>query len=190
MDTGLDKHERIIAAASRLIVRNGLQCSMAAIADEAGVATGSLYNYFDSKEALVRGVYGRVADEMTARLSAPSASVQGHADRVREYIERYIDFIWEDPMRAMLFDYLDNNPLMSIGDARNIFSPFVDHAVAMLEAAQAAGVVRQGSATMIASFVRGSIRNTLKRRRMTDAALRPDERALIAAMCWDAVAVR
>ena len=71
MDSIPDKRERILLAASRLIVRNGLQCSMAAIAEEAGVATGSLYNYFDSKEALVRGVYGRVAEEMTAFLSQP-----------------------------------------------------------------------------------------------------------------------
>ncbi|UXN72331.1 TetR/AcrR family transcriptional regulator [Devosia sp. A8/3-2] len=59
MDIVLDKRERILAAAARLIVRNGLQCSMAAIAEEASVATGSLYNYFDSKEALVLGVYTR-----------------------------------------------------------------------------------------------------------------------------------
>lgn len=188
MDLSPDKRERILAAASRLIVRNGLQCSMSAIAEEAGVATGSLYNYFDSKEALVRGVYGRVASEMTARLSEPAETDTAPAARVRWYIETYTDFIWEDPLRARLFDYLDNTPLITFEDAKAIFGPFVDHAIEMIGAAQDAGVVRPGSPTLLASFTRGAIRNTLKRRRLSPEPLRADERALIAAMCWDAIA--
>ena len=73
MDVAPDKRERILAAASKLIVVNGLQCSMSAIADEAGVATGSLYNYFKSKEDLVGGVYrGRLREgaESYAKVSA------------------------------------------------------------------------------------------------------------------------
>lgn len=188
MDKGFDKRERILAAASRLIVRNGLQCSMAAIAEEAGVATGSLYNYFASKEALVRGVYGRVAEEMTDRLSVPPGSPLGHEARLRDYIVRYIDFIWEDSLRARLFDYLDNNPLITLEDAKAIFGPFVDDAIEMIADAQAAGIVRPGAPTLIASFLRGAIRNTLKRRRTLPAPLAPDERTLIATMCWSAIA--
>ena len=186
MDVVLDKRERILAAAARLIVRNGLQCSMAAIAEEASVATGSLYNYFDSKEALVLGVYTRVTELMTERLATPPDPDSG--DEVRRYIDNYIDFIWEDADRAVLFDYLDNNPLITLSDAKTIFGAFVEHGIAMIEAAQGAGVVRAGPATMIMSFVRGSIRNTLKRRRMTETKLSAADRQLVAAMCWAAIA--
>jgi len=188
MDIAPDKRDRIIAAASRLIVRNGLQCSMQAIAEEAGVATGSLYNYFESKEELVRGVYGRVAAEMTARLSVPHDPASTHEERLRGYIASYLDFIWEDPLRARLFDYLDNNPLITIEDAKTIFGPFVDHAIEMIAGAQQAGIVRDGSPTLMASFVRGAIRNTLKRRRLQLDPLTVAERELIAGMCWRAIA--
>lgn len=188
MDIVLDKRERILAAAARLIVRNGLQCSMAAIAEEASVATGSLYNYFDSKEALVLGVYTRVTELMTERLvTAPDPASSGE-EPLRRYIENYIDFIWEDADRAVLFDYLDNNPLITLSDARTIFGAFVEHGIAMIEMAQAAGMVRAGPATMIMSFVRGSIRNTLKRRRMTETRLSAADRQLVADMCWAAIA--
>lgn len=190
MDLSPDKRERIIAAASQLIVRNGLQCSMSAIAEEAGVATGSLYNYFDSKEALVRGVFGRVAEKMTERLTVPLDPGTSHTSQVRQYIERYIDFIWEDPTRAMLFDYLDNNPLMSVHEAAGIFDAFVRYAHTMLADAQAAGVVRPGAVSTLASFTRGAIRNTLKRRRMRDLPLDEAERALLADMCWDSLAAK
>lgn len=188
MDVVLDKRERILAAAARLIVRNGLQCSMSAIAEEASVATGSLYNYFDSKEALVVGVYTRVAELMTERLVALPDPHSGDEERVRRYVDNYIDFIWEDADRALLFDYLDNNPLITLSAAKSIFGAFVEHGIAMIEAAQAAGLVRAGPASMIMSFVRGSIRNTLKRRRMTETKLSVAERQLVAAMCWAAIA--
>ena len=189
MDSVPDKRERIIAAASRLIVRNGLQCSMQAIAEEAGVATGSLYNYFVSKEELVLGVYGRVAAEMAASLSKPHDPGSTHEERLRGYIVSYIDFIWEDALRARLFDYLDNNPLITIEDAQAIFGPFVDYAVDMIAGAHQAGIVQDGSPTLMASFVRGAIRNTLKRRRLQPDPLTAAEHELIAGMCWRAIAV-
>ena len=187
MDVSPDKRERILAAASRLIVKNGLQCSMAAIAEEAGVATGSLYNYFDSKEALVRGVYGRMAEQMTERLSVPPDPGKSPAERVRHYIREYVDFIWVDPQRARLFDYLENNPLITIEDAKAIFGAFVDYAIDMIGDGQAVGEIRAGSPTMIASFMRGAIRNALKRRRYNPAPLSDEERLLIEEMCWQAL---
>nr|WP_280140235.1 TetR/AcrR family transcriptional regulator [Devosia psychrophila] len=177
-----------MAAAARPIVRHGLQCSMAAIAEEASVATGSLYNHFASKEALVLGVYTRVSMEMSERLAAAPASdgltLQGE---VRRYIELHIDFIWEDPDRARLFDYLDNTPLITLTAAKAIFGTHVLHGIAIMEAAQAAGFVRAGPASMIMSFVRGSIRNALKRRRQTDGTLAAAEKQVVADMCWAAI---
>lgn len=186
MDLGPDKHERILAAAGRLVVRNGLQCSMAAIAEEAGVATGSLYNYFDSKDALVRGLYNRVAIQMTEALVAPDTDPDP-AQRVQNYIARYIDFIWEDENRARLFNYLEATPLISWSDASQIFAPLVRHGRALVEAAQASGAVRKGPSGLMMSFVRGAVRNVLKHRRYDDSEFREEARQEISRMCWDAI---
>lgn len=188
MDVAPDKRERILAAASKLIVVNGLQCSMSAIADEAGVATGSLYNYFKSKEDLVGGVYSRVAEAMGAQVVADEDASLPHEARIQRYISAYIDFIWEDAMRARLFEYLDNNPLISITEAQRIFGAFIDHSAIMLDAARCDGVVKDVPPVVMGSFVRGAIRNTLKRRRYGDAVLSAEERRQIAEMCWSAIA--
>ncbi len=188
MDVTPDKRERIIAAASRLIVKNGLHCSMAAIAEEAGVATGSLYNYFDSKEALVLGVYGRMAEQMTERLSVPPDPSKTPAERMQVYIADYVDFIWSDPQRARLFDYLENNPLITLADAKVIFGAFVDYAIDLIVAGQQSGDFRAGSPTMMASFIRGAIRNTLKRRRYFPEPFTKAERDVVIDMCWSAIA--
>ena len=53
-----DKRQAILAAAARLIARSGLHATpMSAIAKEAGVAAGTLYLYFPSKEAMINALY-------------------------------------------------------------------------------------------------------------------------------------
>jgi TetR/AcrR family transcriptional regulator, repressor of fatR-cypB operon len=53
-----DKREAILSAALRLIARLGLHAApMSAVAREAGVAAGTLYLYFPSKEAMINALY-------------------------------------------------------------------------------------------------------------------------------------
>ena len=53
-----DKREAILAAALRLIARLGLHAApMSAVAREAGVAAGTLYLYFPSKDAMINALY-------------------------------------------------------------------------------------------------------------------------------------
>ena len=55
---GSDKREAILAAALRIIARLGLHnAPMSAVAKEAGVAAGTLYLYFPSKEAMINALY-------------------------------------------------------------------------------------------------------------------------------------
>jgi AcrR family transcriptional regulator len=52
------KRELIVAAAAKAFGANGYAATtMEAVAEEAGIAKGSLYNYFDSKENLFKEVF-------------------------------------------------------------------------------------------------------------------------------------
>ena len=53
-----DKRTAIMKAALKLFTERGFHgTSTAQISKEAGVATGTLFNYFDTKEALINGLY-------------------------------------------------------------------------------------------------------------------------------------
>ncbi|WP_299826032.1 TetR/AcrR family transcriptional regulator [uncultured Pontibacter sp.] len=53
-----DKRQRILAAALQLFCQNGFQnTSTAAISKQAGVATGTLFLYFKSKDELINSLY-------------------------------------------------------------------------------------------------------------------------------------
>jgi AcrR family transcriptional regulator len=64
------KREAILGAALRLVARRGLHdAPMSAIAREAGVAAGTAYVYFESKDALLNALYLELEAERTAAVS-------------------------------------------------------------------------------------------------------------------------
>ena len=61
-----DKRNAIMAAAIRVIAAQGLAAPTATIAREAGVANGSLFNYFETKADLVNQLYLELKLEVMA----------------------------------------------------------------------------------------------------------------------------
>jgi AcrR family transcriptional regulator len=61
-----DKRDAIMAAAVRVIAAQGLGAPTALIAKEAGVANGSLFNYFPTKADLLNALYLELKAEMSS----------------------------------------------------------------------------------------------------------------------------
>ena len=61
-----DKRNAIVAAATRVIVAQGLSAPTAVIAQEAGVANGSLFTYFETKAHLFNELYLELKAGMAA----------------------------------------------------------------------------------------------------------------------------
>jgi AcrR family transcriptional regulator len=84
-----DKREAILAAALRLIARSGLHNTpMSAVAREAGVAAGTLYLYFPSKEAMINALYLEVLADRTRAILGDPGSRPELADDGREALWR------------------------------------------------------------------------------------------------------
>jgi AcrR family transcriptional regulator len=70
------RRDELLDAAQRLFTRHGLaQTSVADIAAEAGVAKGSVYRYFESKEALLSALKDRFFERMMERVTAVVAAM-------------------------------------------------------------------------------------------------------------------
>jgi AcrR family transcriptional regulator len=181
------RRERILNAAARMIVANGLQSSMSAIAESAGVATGSVYNYFKSKEDLIWGVYRRLSETICSRLVREWDDNEGPKDRILHYIYDYIDFIWEDRDRAILFEYLSSVPLIAPSELYEVFGEVTHYSVRLMADGRDAKLLLELPPATMSSFIGGGIRNALKWRRIDPAALSENERQHIAKMCWSAI---
>jgi AcrR family transcriptional regulator len=76
---------RILEAANRQIMARGPEAPMEAIAEDAGVAVGTLYRHFPTKQDLVKAVLNARFDSMTAEAEAAAGRVAGGARALDEF---------------------------------------------------------------------------------------------------------
>ena len=99
-----DKEARILAAAVRVFARHGYHgSSMAAVAREAGVATGTTYLYFHRKQDLLVTLFQRHLTEYMDRCSPALAAEAPGVPRLRRLAERHLAFFAEDRELATVF---------------------------------------------------------------------------------------
>ena len=76
--------DRILDAAEQVFVKRGLAGTrMSDVAAEAGLATGTLYNYFANRDALLSSLLERRLDQLVAEVRAADAAVAGSPVRDR-----------------------------------------------------------------------------------------------------------
>lgn len=184
-----EMRERILAATARLIVTNGLEFPMSRVARESGVAVGSIYNHFPSKHVLIVGVYQQIADQIEPALTASSNGDGDLKSQIMAYVHAYIDFFWEDPDRAILFEYLSNAPLIATPDVARMFKSLRAFNSDLFARAQAQGILKPMPPRSMAGFVGGGIRNALRWHRIGKQPLSDAQRSDIAQMCWSAIAI-
>ncbi|MGE4297412.1 MAG: TetR/AcrR family transcriptional regulator [Desulfovibrionaceae bacterium] len=151
-----DKRERVVAVAAEEFAQHGFAgASVNRIVDRLGIAKGSLFKYFGTKEGLFRFVFGQAVGVFKARLKKVRAASedQDFFARLRQSLEEGVRFIADHPvvyriylkmlfqenfpLREMLLeqvrlysaDYL--TPLVEQGKARGDLRPEVDTAAAV-----------------------------------------------------------
>jgi AcrR family transcriptional regulator len=109
---------RILSAALELFRQHGFEkTTMREVAREAGVALGSAYYYFDSKEAIVMAFYQTAQDEMQGMIEAALAKEKGLKARLRAILD--VKFQYFGPNRRFLGALMGHT-----ADPQNPLSPF------------------------------------------------------------------
>jgi TetR/AcrR family fatty acid metabolism transcriptional regulator len=81
---GDDKRRQLLEAAVRVFARKGFHASRVGdIAEEAGVAHGLLYHYFESKDQVLEAVFRENWSVLQARVAAVEATDEPAADQLR-----------------------------------------------------------------------------------------------------------
>lgn len=95
--SGGDKRERILEAAERIFARHGFfHARVSEIAREAGVADGTIYLYFKSKDDLLISLFESRMERVTDTLAAAvdRAGTRAH-DRLVAFLDTYAGLIVE-----------------------------------------------------------------------------------------------
>src|SRR3954466_8821966 len=95
-----DKRERILVAAERIFARHGFFAArVSEIAKEAGVADGTIYLYFKSKDDLLISLFEQRMKQVNEALRAAIAGVPPR-DQLRAFIKAYLQLVHDEPGAA------------------------------------------------------------------------------------------
>jgi len=154
-----DKRQAIADAAIRLIARTGLHNTpMSALAREAGVAAGTLYLYFPSKEAMINSLYLEILEERTRAITPqPDAPLPASArDGLRNFWMPLARWHLDHPDRASLLSQCQSSSILS-ADTREEEQRRHALGMAQFDDAVAHGAIRQMSLQVFWALAVGPI---------------------------------
>jgi AcrR family transcriptional regulator len=91
------RREQLLAAADRVVQRDGSAASMNAIAAEAGITKPILYRHFGDKGGLYRALAERHIDALLERLRTALLTRGGLRARTRATVDAYLASVEEQP---------------------------------------------------------------------------------------------
>jgi TetR/AcrR family transcriptional repressor of nem operon len=127
------RREEILDAAARVLTVRGLSAAtMSDVAAEAGVAKGTVYLYFDSKEQLLSDLGTRYTEELVRR-SGDLLEGDGSGsllERFDEFLEEMIDFhLTERELHHVLFHGGAVNEAEAMRQLRELMKRFIEKGV-------------------------------------------------------------
>jgi AcrR family transcriptional regulator len=182
-----DKGEAILAAALDLFVERGFHgTSVPSVAERAGVAAGTIYHYFSSKEALVNALYKRWKAEISARVISGFPFESPVREQFRTIWERMADFALAHP-KELAFLELHHHGSYLDEESKRIENTTVDFGVEMVRRAQAAQAIRPMDPTVLVELANGAFLGVFRAAREGRFPLTRETLMQVERCVWEAV---
>jgi AcrR family transcriptional regulator len=123
----MSKREQILQAALKLFTEHGFRgTSTAEISRQAGVATGTLFHHFKSKEELIEELYLGAKTELADYLQSACSSAKGTEEIIKQLWFAYVDWAINHESQYRFFKHCEaspyiNDPIREKGMAKFVF---------------------------------------------------------------------
>ncbi len=181
------KVDSIHAAAMKLVINTGFSgLKMADVASQAGMATGTLYIYYKSKELLINAIYFETKKEIIEVLTDRKHISETFYQTFRNMWLAYFLFCMENPEKMMFVEqflysgYIENSIYERVEE---MFAPLN----AFLLNGQQNGIVKQLDIEIIKAQMEGSIHEIIKMMRKKNITFENDQLQKCFEMAWDGI---
>ncbi|WP_421240599.1 TetR/AcrR family transcriptional regulator [Aeromonas enteropelogenes] len=150
-----DKRRQILDAALALCAEDGLQgAATARIAKAAGVANGTLFHHFPSKEALILQLYQDVKQRMGAAIceANPALSLR---EQTRHYWQLAMAWMLAHPHELKFVLGFFHSPMLARETRSKVLSDALRFLPALLAQGQASGELMQAPAPLMLEVCQG-----------------------------------
>lgn len=139
-----DKREAILRAAIRVFAHNGyFNSKVADIASDAGVADGTVYLYFKSKEEILHSIFDRTVEEAIAEARKLLKRISDPREKLRQIALLHLERLGSDRDLAVVFqvELRGSTKFMEEFSAAG-FAEYLNLIRSSIEEGQRAGVFR------------------------------------------------
>jgi len=159
------------------------------IAEKAAIAAGTIYHYFENKEALVNALYRHWKTTIAQRVFTAFPATAPSREQFRVMWNAMVSFATTYPT-VFAFIELHNHASYLDAESAAIDKGIRDFAYMMIQRAQREGFVKPLDARVLMELVFGAFVGMMRahwenRIVLTDEVMRAAEEA-----CWDTVAIR
>jgi TetR/AcrR family transcriptional regulator, repressor of fatR-cypB operon len=111
MSNCCDKREEIIKASLELIAEQGFHgAPMALIAERAGVAAGTIYRYFENKDALILALFREIDEKIGAAIMKDYQQQKPLRERFHHIFTALLRYFLENPRDFRYIEQFHNSP--------------------------------------------------------------------------------
>jgi len=173
------RREQIIGAATRVFAEKGFRrATTREVAREAGISEGTIYNYFEDKDALLLAILHKLNETERRAADFEEGMATDFPGFLREYLSRRMFMIWEnrEVFRVVLSEMLVNAELRDIY-LRRVVEPTMSIAEENFRSRVEQGEVRETDAPLAIRSVAGAVLGVLVLGLLGDEEVgsRPDE---------------
>lgn len=151
----LDKREAILRAAIKVFANRGYFSSKVAdIASEAGIADGTVYLYFRSKDDILHSIFDRAMAEFIDEGRRQLAEIKDPVERIRRIAQLHLEKLGADRNMAIVFqvELRGSTKFMEQFSAAG-FGEYLDIIRKTIADGQAAGVFRPDLKPIVAAKI-------------------------------------
>ena len=179
-----DKRQAILLAATRLFAEEGLNAPTARIAKTAGVAEGTLFTYFASKDELLNQLYLELKGQLRAAMD-PAPAGAGLREQVRQAWLTYVAWGVAHPQERQVLAKLGLSDRVTEATRNEGLQAFCDVS-RLLEAGMTKGVLRDQPPAFVGALMAAMADTTMDFIRRAPAEAEPTREAGFAAF-WNAI---
>ena len=157
------RREQIVEAATRVFAQKGFRrATTREVAREAGISEGTIYNYFEDKDALLMAILGRLNETERRAEDFEEGMATDFEGFLRDYLSRRMSLIWEnrEVFRVVLSEMLVNADLRE-HYLRRVVDPTMRIAEENFRSRMEQGEVRETDAPLAMRSVAGAVLGVL-----------------------------
>lgn len=185
--TAADKRSAILGAALDLFEAHGFDgTAVPDIARQAGVGAGTIYRYYESKDALVNALYRLWKGAFNDAVFAPQPPGLSARDVFGAYWRRMAAFSAAHPKAARFLELHRHAPYLD-PESRALAEAWRSEAAAFVAEAAAQGAIKPLAPALVVALMWGTLKGLLAFAADGDTPLDADLTAAAEACLWDAI---